>query len=170
MESKKDRILELHKQGHSYNYIQQKLKVSKGTISYHCGDGVKEKTRQRLADDRNSDVFFKRVFEGWGLQNDKSWFRYGETRKKNLKRLREYWQDEYGGKCYLSGRELDMINGVNVELDHIIPKSKGGTNTLDNLGICTKDANQSKADMSVEEYLELCKDVLKHHGYTIEKE
>ena len=54
--------------------------------------------------------------------------------------------------------------------DHIIPVSKGGSNDLSNLGITTPAANYSKSDLTVEEYLNLCKLVLEHHGYTVNKQ
>lgn len=47
--------------------------------------------------------------------------------------------------------------------------SKGGTNDLSNLGITIPIANYSKSDLTVEEYLELCKKVLEHYGYTVNK-
>ncbi len=55
------------------------------------------------------------------------------------------------------------------DLDHIIPVSKGGTNELSNLGVAIPMANRSKSDLTVDEYLELCKKVLEYHGYTVIK-
>jgi hypothetical protein len=45
--SLKESILELHKQGFSYNQIKEKLGCSKGTIAYHIGIGQKEKSINR---------------------------------------------------------------------------------------------------------------------------
>ena len=78
-------------------------------------------------------------------------------------------------------KTLDIINKfgtkTNIDLekddycfDHIIPVSKGGSNDLSNLGITTPAANYSKSDLTVEEYLNLCKLVLEHHGYTVNKQ
>ena len=44
----KEKILTLRKEGHSYNSISKDLNVSKGSISYHCGEGQKEKTISRM--------------------------------------------------------------------------------------------------------------------------
>lgn len=44
----KDIILSLRAEGKSYNQIQSVLGCSKSTISFHCGDGQKEKSQKRL--------------------------------------------------------------------------------------------------------------------------
>lgn len=70
--------------------------------------------------------------------------------------------------CYLTGDVIDLTKD-NFAFDHIIPLSKGGTSTLDNLGITTYEANAAKSDKTEEEFVELCKKVLIHHGYKVEK-
>lgn len=71
-------------------------------------------------------------------------------------------------KCYLTGREINILKD-DYCLDHIIPASKGGTNDLDNMGITIPIVNASKSNMTVEEYLALCKEVLEYNGYKVEK-
>jgi hypothetical protein len=46
------KIRALYEQGMSYNQIKAELGCSKGTISYHLGDGQKEKSRARLRSSR----------------------------------------------------------------------------------------------------------------------
>ena len=43
----KEKIFELRDKGYTYNQIQDELKCSKGTISYHLGYGQIGKTKQR---------------------------------------------------------------------------------------------------------------------------
>lgn len=74
----------------------------------------------------------------------------------------------YNAKCYLTGDSIDMKKDLYC-LDHIIPVSKGGNNELENMGITTPEANASKLDLKLEEYLELCKKVLINFGYKVEK-
>ena len=165
----KEKILEMREQGFSYNEICGKLNVSKGTVSYHCGKGVKEKQYARQMKPRE-DWMWKRAIIDWELHRDKDWFRKGQpTRKKALSELKGVINDVYDNKCYLTGRELDMENGTNVVFDHKIPKSAGGSNTLENLGLCVKDANQAKSDLTLDELFELCKDILEHNGYEVNK-
>lgn len=71
-------------------------------------------------------------------------------------------------KCYLTGRPIDLLDSKSYHFDHKIPSSKGGKNTLDNLGICIKDANCSKTYLTVDEYVQLCKEVLTNFGYMVE--
>ena len=44
----KEKILALRKEGRSYNSISKDLNVSKGSVSYHCGEGQKKKAYTRL--------------------------------------------------------------------------------------------------------------------------
>ena len=66
-------------------------------------------------------------------------------------------------KCYLTGRTIDLLDGKSYHLDHIIPKNRGGTNTLDNCNIACKDANQAKGNLLYHEFILLCEEVLDYH-------
>lgn len=70
-------------------------------------------------------------------------------------------------KCGLTGRSIDINQPETWELDHIVPKSRGGDNSLDNCQVLSKEVNQSKGSMTEKEFLSLCKEVLEHHGYNI---
>ena len=48
----KEEIIRLYKEGKSYREIQKILGCSKGTISYHLGEGQKQKTQKRARDKR----------------------------------------------------------------------------------------------------------------------
>ena len=43
--------------------------------------------------------------------------------------------------CYLTGEPIDLLERDEYTLDHIIPRAKGGKNTLDNLGILKREIN-----------------------------
>lgn len=57
----KQKIIQLRFSGKTYNEIKNEVGCSKGTISYHCGNGQKEKTRRRIAKSKNR----KREFGKW---------------------------------------------------------------------------------------------------------
>ena len=65
--------------------------------------------------------------------------------------------------CYLTGRPIDLLDGQSYHLDHIIPKNKGGVNSLDNCNIACRDANQAKGNLLYNEFIALCEEVLKFH-------
>ena len=43
---------------------------------------------------------------------------------------------------------------MNSSLDHVIPRSKGGTNRLSNLVLACCECNQAKGSLSVEEFIQ----------------
>lgn len=53
--------------------------------------------------------------------------------------------------CYLCGKEINKIRDLS--MDHVIPLSKGGKSTNENLKPTHKKCNQKKADMLLEIYL-----------------
>lgn len=69
--------------------------------------------------------------------------------------------------CYLTGEKIDLNNNKDYCLDHIQPKSRGGDNSLDNLGFLKRDVNYAKNSLTVNEFLELCVRVLEYNNYII---
>jgi 5-methylcytosine-specific restriction endonuclease McrA len=62
--------------------------------------------------------------------------------------VREYLLEKWGRKCVYCGLE-----NTRLEIDHIIPKSKGGSNRISNLTIACKDCNVKKANLSIQDFL-----------------
>lgn len=61
--------------------------------------------------------------------------------------VREYLLEKFNRKCIYCGKE-----NVPLEIEHIIPKSRGGSNRIDNLGIACHKCNQNKDNMTAEEF------------------
>ena len=40
---------------------------------------------------------------------------------------------------------------------------------MENCALTSKEANAAKSDLSKDEFLKLCEDVLKHNGYKVEE-
>jgi CRISPR/Cas system Type II protein with McrA/HNH and RuvC-like nuclease domain len=66
--------------------------------------------------------------------------------------------------CYLTGRLIDLNDISSYSLDHIVPFSKSLDNSVNNLGVCCRDVNKSKSDLSIQEYVALCKEVVEYYN------
>lgn len=179
----REEILRLREEGKSYNEIKEILKCSKSTISYYCSDGQKEKTRSRTRKRRENLILLKLE----GFKNRKKERYVKESVRKFQKRdlnikgkinknieetfnwvdiLNKFGENTY---CYLSGVKINLYEN-NYNFDHINPVSRGGNNTLTNLGILHEKVNRMKSDMTPEEFLEWCKVILEFNGYRINKD
>lgn len=76
--------------------------------------------------------------------------------------------EKSGNTCYLTGDTIDFSSPKTYHLDHRVPRSKGGQNTLENCEVATKAANMAKADLTLEEFFELCIKVVKHNKLKID--
>lgn len=168
----KEKILKLREEGKTYNEIKSILGCSKSTISYYCGEGQKLKNLQRGQKFRNSNPISNKIekfrnfeFKVRDFQKDDSF------KRKGLEYNTEDVLNKFGEnpKCYLTGRSIDINKPSTYHFDHIVPRKKGGTGELSNLGLTTREANFAKSDMTVNEFIELCKDVLINFGYEIGK-
>ncbi len=66
--------------------------------------------------------------------------------------------------CYLTGESIELDKPSTYSLDHIIPISRGGDNSLENMGLCTRAVNQAKSDLLPDEFRTLCLKVIKFHN------
>jgi 5-methylcytosine-specific restriction endonuclease McrA len=177
--SMKQKILELRAQGLSYTQIKKVLGCSKGTIAYHLNDTTKFKTLQTTSEARKQNSLLTKV--------DK--FKHKRKRNKLNEQTRDFQRCKRGGekdrtttdfsssdvlalvgdspKCYLTGRSIDLTKPGSFHFDHIIPATRGGTNSIDNLGLAIREANLAKGTLLLDEFVELCKEVLTAQGYII---
>lgn len=77
------------------------------------------------------------------------------------KDLHNLWEDQ-AGKCAYTG--LTLNPGETASLDHKIPRSKGGTDSKNNLQWVHIDINFMKRDLSHGRFTKLCKHVTNHNG------
>ena len=177
----KEEILKLRSEGKSYSDIVKILGCSKGTVSYYCGDGQKEKTDTRRKKRRKNILIGKTErFVYRRSKNINETIRKFQKRDNSVKgsvdsniEVTFSWKDvieKFGENtyCYLSGEKINLYND-DYNLDHMIPASRGGDNSLNNLGITHKVANTMKSDLTPEELIEWCKKILEFNNYKIEK-
>lgn len=68
---------------------------------------------------------------------------------------------DQGYRCALSGMELTPSN---VSLDHIKPLDSGGTHTMNNVHLVTKEVNRMKSTMSMDEFVGICRCIAETRG------
>lgn len=159
----KEQILELRKQGKTYTQIKEIIGCSKSTISYYCSEGQKEKLQQRTTNYRKNNL--KTI-----LSKKISDFRCitGHSGKNKIRTESTFTAQDLitkfgeNPKCYLTGISVNLMEPSTYHFDHIVPRSRGGTNEISNLGLATKEANETKHDRTLEELKVLCKQILKN--------
>ena len=62
-------------------------------------------------------------------------------------------------RCALTGRKLTPENCA---MDHIVPLAHGGAHSIENAQLVVSDANNAKGILTMEEFIELCRDVVRH--------
>lgn len=55
-----------------------------------------------------------------------------------------------------------MLSPNDCELDHMMPLSRGGLHTRDNVQLVAAMVNQAKGAMNCDEFIQLCVDVATH--------
>lgn len=176
MKGLKDKVITLKNEGKNYKEIMQELNCSKGTVYYHLKNPTqKERIKIRCRDFKKKNPLKIKIsnFKSSLIEKTITARRNNKTRK--IEEAPKFKISDLinkigdSPKCYLTGRDIDINNSKEYHLDHIIPKSRGGTNELDNIGITCRNANQAKCDMFLEEFFSLCKDVLQNNGYVVTK-
>lgn len=181
-------ILKLRAEGKSYKEICEILGCSKSTVSYYCDPKGKEKVKERKNridpsviniekhwyQFRNHTVISDVVDKQWITKDRKlylAWHTFINKKEKTKMYGYEKVLEHIGGwqtKCYLTGRPIDLTKD-NYHFDHIQPLSRGGSCELENLGLTCPEANQSKTNLTLDEYIALCKEVLENFGYEVKK-
>lgn len=59
--------------------------------------------------------------------------------------------NRHGRICWYCGDKFTSFNEI--EIDHIVPKERGGTNHINNLAIACLKCNRAKLDYNLEEFL-----------------
>lgn len=185
-------ILALKAEGKTFTQIIETLGCSRGTISYHTGVGQKIKTKTRQRNRRSKIHPYKSKLERFLYQKPNHSKRFvnldTKTRKMLTDKIHAFHQErktkmvtqhnftvddviaKFGDqpRCYLTGELIDIQQPRTYHFDHILPVDRGGDNSLDNLGLTTKNANMAKTNMTKDEFIALCKKVLIHNGYEVQ--
>ena len=168
----KKKIINLREEGKTYKEISEKLGCSKSLIAYYLNSTTKNKTIQKTKERRNEHPFiqkcgnFKQKKFNSKSRDFQRRLRKGRTAKVNSKFTFKDIIEKFGEtpKCYLTGRNINLQDPTSYNFDHILPSSKGGDNSLQNLGLTCKDANKAKGDLTLGDFIQLCQEVVMKFG------
>ena len=135
--------------------------------AYNAGHGATIQQKKREWNENPAN--FDKMVEWYLLHRDRRFFYYrasnhcgaGDTRRNQREvalELAHLWKQQRG-VCAVTGRKLDKENA---QLDHIVPKSKGGETTTSNLRWVHRDVNYAKRELTDEAFLRLCSDVVEY--------
>lgn len=166
----REKILELRTSGMTYNQIAKTIPCAKSTVSYYCGKDVKNNTLKYQEERRAQNPLIKKMENFRYKFSNKS----RDFQRRNGSKLKAKMEKQFTAKelenfikkdptCYLTGRKLDISKPETYSLDHFVPASKGGKNTLDNLRLVCREANSAKHDMLYEEFIQLCREVVQRY-------
>lgn len=173
----KEKIIACHNSHPSWG--NKKIAASVGcapnTVKYHLNPTEKNKSFARTRRNRGFlGPILKRKKDYFqcvaGYRFTKSGCYAGRHRLPSVFSIEDFQiKLESSPVCYLTGEPIDLLQPKTYELDHILPISKGGDNSLENCGLTTKAANRCKSDLTIAQLEELCKKILEHRGYTVGK-
>lgn len=113
-------------------------KRSEDKVCLKCGD-------ERINDSKFCEICYLKEVS----------YRHFST-SSNYDKLKHLF-NEQNGRCVYSGVQLTL--GLNAELDHKIPSSKGGSSDLDNLQWTHKIVNRMKLNFLEDEFLKFVNDI-----------
>lgn len=167
----------------TYQQIADAAGCAKSTVCYYLGKNQRTKSNHRQRAKRGLDHPFQKKLECFRESTKDCKKRpISSTLERQLyNKLGKYTSSQRGitmkptialedvinkfgenPKCYLTGQPIDIYQPSTYHFDHKIPRTRGGDNSLANMGICTKQANYAKRDMTPEEFIAFCKSVVSH--------
>lgn len=171
----KEKVLQLKKDNPTWGYsrIAGHVGCSKNTVRFHLVDGCRRQTtlRNQKRRERPSARFYRKIAQFCNCSHHR-WYSDGRQPFQVVKTIPVPMVRARIGEnpiCYLTGDQIDLDKPESYSMDHVVPISRGGESTLENLGLCTKEANLAKGALTHEEFLQLCQKVLRHHGYDVRK-
>lgn len=165
-----DKMNKLRELGKGYRSIAAELGVPVNVVRYHtnaayrsnaCSISAKFRKRNPFALKMSHFHARKQLFDRTVVQDRKKKSKSRFTTAQLLAKIGET------PKCYLTGRPIDLSDVETYSFDHVVPVSRGGDNSLKNFGLTAKAANNAKSDLTVQEFIKLCEEVLIHHGASV---
>jgi hypothetical protein len=135
----------------AYDFVHKKCKPPKPKkpAKHRAGDIVKNKLYQKA-------YGFIRGRKDSIVKN------IGEKIRKVIDYVKCQCDDDGNTTCYLTGKQININNYEDFELDHKTPRSRDGDSTVDNCGIASYEVNRAKSNLTEGEFIQMCRDIVKH--------
>lgn len=167
MNKREKEILKLKEQGFKQSEIAKKLNCSSSLVNYYLNPKEREAVKQRTKKRDQSIVKLEKRICSFNHN------RKGHNITAQNADVRGYTVEDVKkhigwpiGKCYITGIPIDFTKD-DYHLDHIIPVSKGGDNSLENMGAVIPQVNMMKAALTKEELISLCTSILTKLKYKV---
>lgn len=153
------KIYEQKKRWRENNPEREKARVDKWCQENR--DALLENKRRYHAENKNElkARYLVRLASDPAKYRSKRKFMGDRKRVKGVENAGEYQPsdlitlfDEQNGRCFYCGITLSWSIDGDVHHDHMIPLSKGGSNTIDNIVICCLSCNASKKNKTPEHW------------------
>jgi CRISPR/Cas system Type II protein with McrA/HNH and RuvC-like nuclease domain len=155
----KDEILKLKNDGMTMSDIARTLNISRERVRYYIDPNRRNVVLKSQSKFNEKNRLCKKVANFHVTTENKVGrnFRYKE------------FLDRIGANpiCYITKEPIDLNDHASYSIDHILPSSKGGTNSIENAGLIKSDVNRMKQDKTPDEFFSMCKRVLESNGYTV---
>ena len=126
--------------------------------------GIKKRTSKTLTSESRIFNLKKKSFARTGTKSERKTMHSEQLDIRfSTKDMIHKFEIDSDSKCYLTGDKIDFMDSSSWSADHIIPKSKGGDNSLQNCGLTSFTANQMKSNQTIEELVEMCRKILSLH-------
>lgn len=182
-----EKIINLRTTGLSFKKIAKEIKCAKSTVSYYLGDDQKSKAHKRNQKRRSKpeSVLTEKIYRFRWRDNKNVMGKIRDFQRRDPqlkvrsklsnKQEKNFTIEEFiqkignKSKCYLSGEPIDLYNPKSYSIDHIHASSKGGNNSLENAELISHSVNKMKDDLSIDEFIQKCKQILEYNGYKVIK-
>lgn len=107
------------------------------------------------------------------LQKKVAAFHEMTNRRNGKKCSRKFTYAEFLAKvgdtpiCYLTKAKIDLNKPETYSIDHVVPISKGGDNSIDNAGLIRRDVNEVKDSNTPQQLFPICIEILEANGYKV---
>ena len=164
---------------HGNTAASKQFNVSRRSIMFWRNPEIYQRAKHRAKNDEHAKASNRaRALKSYHADAEKHKRASKQSRKKRkFRRLvemsnrffpRDQWLKAFDLFCIAKRQKLlcaltgEKLTNETISVDHIVPKSKGGTNKPENIRLVHKDVNLARRALTDTEFLTLCKKVVNH--------